>query len=105
MAKYYRGPLAPDLVIEPVEVEAVPTSVLIRRAGLFARLDVLQIDVEGLDDHVIRLSDIPAWRPRLIHYENEHLGRDREAAIAAELAALGYQVERLGNNTLARRRD
>ncbi|MBN8630551.1 MAG: FkbM family methyltransferase [Rhodobacterales bacterium] len=105
VGNYYRGPLSVDEVIEEVSVEAVPTPVLIQRAGLFQSLDVLQVDVEGLDDHVIRLSDIPTWRPHLIHYENAHLGKAREAAIREELAGQGYQVERLGMNSLARRAD
>jgi len=102
---YYRGTVPVHEAVEAVEVESLPSSTLIERAGLFRRLDVLQVDVEGFDDHVIRQSDIPRWRPRVIHYERTHLGATREAAIAAELDALGYEVQPLGMNALARRRD
>jgi len=103
--KYYQGALAPEAVIETVEVDSVPTAILIQRTGLFDRLDVLQIDAEGCDDLVIRASDIAALRPRLIHFEAAHLGAARLATISEELEVLGYQIEPQGLDCLARRRD
>lgn len=101
--KHYRGPLAAEEVIETVTVESVPTATLMARTGLFDRLDVLQIDVEGCDDLVIRASDIAVLQPKLIHFEAAHLSDARLTSICAELAGLGYETRRHGANSLATR--
>jgi FkbM family methyltransferase len=101
LGRHYRGPLAATEVVEAVEVEAVDMPALLARAGMFRRPDVLVIDAEGYDDHVIAASDIAGLRPRLIQFEAMHLGAARLAAVTAQLVALGYRVRRHGMDALA----
>lgn len=105
LARHYRGSAAIETLVETVEVEAIPTAVLMARVGLFERLDVLQIDAEGYDDQAIAASDIAGLRPRLINFEACHLGQTRYAALEADLARLGYKMRTYGKDALALRRD
>ena len=102
--RHCRGQLAAKDVIETVEVESVPTATLMARTGLFDRLDVLQIDVEGCDDLVVRASDIAGLQPKLIHFEAAHLSAARLILICAELEGFGCETRQHGPDCLATRR-
>ena len=99
--KHYRGPRRPDEVIEEVSVECLDMAGLLHRAGLFDRVDVLQIDAEGFDDEVIRASDLPRLRPLVVNFEYRNLPAGRAADLRALLARAGYVFSPHGMDGLA----
>jgi FkbM family methyltransferase len=57
-----------------------------------ARIDLLQVDVEGYDFEIIKLIDFGKIRPRLIRYEHRHLRPADKHACKALLARHGYRI-------------
>jgi FkbM family methyltransferase len=80
------------------EVPAVTFDSLCERNHVDA-LDLLQIDVEGYDDQLIRSIDLARWRPRLIIYEHYHLAEPAQRACRGLLASQGYATIEDGMDT------
>ena len=60
-----------------------------------SHIDILIIDVEGYDYHVIRQIDFNRYRPAIILYEHVHLGTDANAARSL-LLQNGYHLINCG---------
>lgn len=71
------------------------------------KVDLLQIDAEGLDYRILRQLDFSRYRPRAVLYERIHLSLQERAAAHALLAENGYLVtdQDTSFDTLALRRD
>jgi hypothetical protein len=67
-----------------------------------ARVDVLQVDVEGFDAEVIRLFDFDRWQPSIVQFEHKHLSRGDIDSSLEQLAGFGYRMHR-GPTVLAYR--
>lgn len=80
-----------DDAIKSIEVPSSPLRDILSRYQ-WSTFDLLQVDVEGMDDMVLRNCSIEIFKPRLIHYEHMHLGSDRQNALAAWLRSLGYVI-------------
>jgi FkbM family methyltransferase len=96
----------PDIADRIVErtVPALTFESLIVKHELF-ELDLLVVDVEGADWHVLRGIDLDAWQPVLVIYEHFHLTpADREAA-RAHLDSAGYATREEGFDTVGLRSD
>jgi FkbM family methyltransferase len=63
-------------------------------------IDLIFIDAEGFDDHVIRTIDFAKCKPTAIIYENHNLGI-RNEAIEDFLSKKGYSIKRIGGDTVA----
>ena len=63
-------------------------------------IDLIFIDAEGFDDHVIRTIDFEKCKPGVIIYENHNLG-ERNEAIEDYLSKMGYTIKNLGGDTVA----
>jgi FkbM family methyltransferase len=75
-------------------------------ASLFARyqlprVDVLQVDTEGFDYEILKLFDVPARRPSLIHFEHKHFSRADLSECLELLLDCRYQVSVGSINTIA----
>ena|GEM_PF-995929 len=56
------------------------------------KVDLLQVDAEGLDFEIIKTIDFTRFKPRILHYEHKHLSdRDRDECIF-HLVSNGYRI-------------
>lgn len=85
--------------IEALTVPAISISRLLKLAG--ERLDLLVVDVEGLDDQCVHGVLDQGIRPRLVCYEHVHLTPRSDAALIARLRGDGYKLLRAGWDTYA----
>lgn len=66
-------------------------------------IDLIQIDVEGHDEQLVRQIDLERFSPAIVRWEHKHLSRtDRNAAIR-RLADHGYRILQEATDTLAYR--
>jgi FkbM family methyltransferase len=73
------------------EVPTLTFDDLLDRFGIGA-LDVLQIDAEGVDAHLLRCFPFHRIMPGVLHYEIAHMTPGELDATRARLAALGYRL-------------
>lgn len=88
-------------------VPAITLDELADRHGL-AQFDVLQIDVEGFDLHVLKTLSFTRFRPGIIQFEHGHLTRSQLGEAATLLTTHDYAVYyggRAGNDTIAMPRE
>ena len=62
-------------------------------------VDLVLLDTEGHDYEILRTSDLPAWRPRLVIYEHYHLSPEDRAACRALMEDWGYETMEEGFDT------
>ena len=86
--------------IECLRVRTLSARSLLAKHAV-TRIDLLMVDTEGLDDHMIRLVLEQVSCPALIHYEHIHLSPDRQDVCARYLADRGYRFARNRTDTLA----
>ncbi len=89
-----------DDAIEEFDVPGCRLGQLLSANQLPVAIDVLQVDAEGEDDTVIYCCDLEQTRPRLLFFENKNLSEQRTAALSSYLVGLGYDVFKLGKDTL-----
>ena len=99
--KHYKGSLRLQDVIEDVWVECVDIREIVKRAGLFDTIDLLQVDAEGFDDQVIYASDIGGFLPLVIHFEYGNLSQKRAQFLREYLKQMGYTFSQHGIDGLA----
>jgi FkbM family methyltransferase len=77
--------------IEKMTVPAMRLVTLYEKYNV-KNVDLLQIDVEGFDDMVIKqIKDLPSL-PTILNYEYYHLPKDRLSYIDGFLTGLGYSL-------------
>lgn len=83
----------PDLESRLVttEVPSLTYQSLLDRHGV-ERVDLLLIDAEGLDWHILESIDFCARPPRLVIYEHYHLSRSDRARADEHMRAHGYET-------------
>lgn len=95
----------PDLVgsIERLDVTCMSLESAINKVNAFdmLNLDVLQIDVEGLDDKVIYASNIHVLKPSIIRYESAHISPERRRLLQNYLTDQGYYLAASGRDEIA----
>lgn len=102
LARQANGVLEP--YIREIRVEVQPLTALIARNGL-SRVDVLQIDAEGFDYHVICTLDFAQYRPSIIFIEQRHLAPHERLSLLKLFRRHGYEVHDCGADYLALHRD
>lgn len=90
--------LRPHLVQETVD--CVPLSLLFERHSI-DRIDVVQIDTEGHDYHVLKQIDLNIYKPYIIQFESYNLPHDELNASLEYLAKFGYRCDNDGMNIVA----
>jgi FkbM family methyltransferase len=91
-----------DRFIIEMPVEAVTLSTVLDRQKV-DRIDVLLIDTEGHDWHVLKQLDLARYSPLIILFEHKFLSPEDKAASREFLSA--YEIIDLGYDYLCRRRD
>lgn len=87
-----RDPLRVDDAIECFEVESVSLASVVDSWNESGSIDVLQIDTEGFDDHIIMSCDLDRLQPKLIFFEAVHLTKPRQDLFFEFLNKHGYTV-------------
>lgn len=95
-----RGPRGEDL-IETETVECITLPDLLTDV---ARVDLLQVDVEGYDAEIIRMFDFARYKPRIVRFEHAHLGAAEHDSAVTRLIEHDYQVAVTIFDTIAWRR-
>jgi FkbM family methyltransferase len=58
--------------MEEVKVQCCTFSTLLKEAKIEGKLDLLLLDTEGFDYHIIKMIDFKAIQPKLIYFEHYH---------------------------------
>lgn len=90
--------------ITSVEVPTLSPATLCRRYNIL-QVDLLQIDVEGLDDSILYLWDLEQRPVQALIFEHIHLSPERLTAVHIYLERLGYVWKTYGANTLVLHQD
>ena len=80
------------------QVPSVTVNRLFQMSG-WPTLDLLQIDVEGLDVEIVGSIYFTTWRPRLIRFEHMHSHREPLYKLLHRLRGLGYHTFSSGFDT------
>lgn len=65
------------------------------------RCDLLLLDTEGYDIHLLRQARLEQHRPRIVHFEHACVSDEERIAFYRELLALGYEISTHGVDTTA----
>jgi FkbM family methyltransferase len=87
-------------LITETEVNCIPFDRLVTKHGV-DRIDVLQIDTEGHDYHILKQVDFSRFLPILIYFEAYNLPANELAASLELLKAHGYTCYRYPDDILA----
>jgi FkbM family methyltransferase len=60
------------------------------------RLDLLQIDVEGADGHILSLFPFDRFKPAIIHWEIKNMTRSQQEEALEWVITHGYRISRSG---------
>lgn len=86
------------VIQEPVACTTLPA--LLAQHDV-TRIDVLQIDAEGHDHHILKQLDFDRYHPLIIHLEIVNLPKAEQTACKALLDTHGYLHVKAGYNLLA----
>jgi FkbM family methyltransferase len=94
-----RHGIAPaDVIAEPVA--CMPLMELLQETATLDA-DLLQIDAEGYDSAILRMTDFARFRPHLVKYEHKAMTAAERAAHVARLVQHGYRCVVEGTDTVA----
>lgn len=85
------APLIPGLegMIRERQIECVTFAQILERLPDI-RLDLLQIDTEGADAHLLSLFPFERVRPLIVHWEVKHMSKPQREKCLGRLASFGY---------------
>ena len=103
--RHIEGKLPKDISIsETIEELRVPSKQLkeVLEPNNIKNIDILQVDVEGLDDVVLYHSNLDLYKPRIIHFEHMHLKTQNKEVLYEFLRKQGYNIyEYSSSDTMA----
>lgn len=91
-------------VVETVQVTAFPLNMILTGYGV-KQVDVLVVDVEGMEREVIESLDLSQNRPAVMLIEHATLSQTDRAALCRLIQDHAYAVSEMGCDWLAIRRD
>lgn len=96
--------LVPNLetMIEAEQVRCTTFETLFNESGI-KEVDLLQIDAEGFDAEILRLFNVPARKPAIVHFEHKHLSIGDHRGAIGMLVGQGYRLSVSESDTLAYR--
>lgn len=97
-------PVLFDDSIELLQVPAETIQSLLAMHPALTHVDVLQVDIEGMDDLLVINAVSEHFLPRVVNFEVAHLSVERLTAVVAHLEGLGYFTIREGQDLLAMHR-
>ena len=77
--------------IEELDVPTLSFNDLLTRCAI-SKLDVLQIDAEGMDAQLLAWFPFDHVKPALLHYEVAHMSASEHRATTLRLKQLGYRI-------------
>jgi FkbM family methyltransferase len=80
-----------DKWIVTEEVDCLTLDALLETYAV-SRVDLLQIDVEGYDAHIVRMVNFDKIRPKIINFEHKHLSVADRLECQANLQSAGYAL-------------
>ncbi len=94
-------PFVPDFdaLVTSAHVPATTLTALFRATG-WPTVDLLQVDVEGLDVALVGSIPFDDWAPRIVQFEHIHSDRAPLMALLARVRAAGYRTFSHGFDTL-----
>jgi FkbM family methyltransferase len=90
--------IRPFITVEKVRCDTLDN--LLRKHGV-TRIDVLQVDVEGYDYHILKQLDFRRFRPKIIRIEWLNLPEDERRLTLALLKSQKYRMFLSGNDLIA----
>lgn len=87
--------------IEAVKVPLVSFVSIFKAFPALSSIDLLMVDTEGFDAEVIRLFPFDEVKPGLVAFEDMLLSDSSRLATHDRLKYFGYNVKRMGPNTVA----
>jgi FkbM family methyltransferase len=92
--------LGRQTVIDKIVVPTLSPRTLLSKHGV-SHIDLLQIDVEGLDYEIIRMFDYSVVKPTIIRFEHIHLSFRERQQCNQFLRGLGYRIAKNQIDTIA----
>jgi len=86
--------------IETLPVRTMTMRSLLTKHGI-RKVDLLQIDTEGFDFEIIKMSINAGFCPHIVNYEYVHLSLSDQEACRRYLTSYGYRFLNVGKDTLA----
>jgi FkbM family methyltransferase len=81
--------------VEAFDVPARDLSLILDEAGFPRDLDLLQVDIQGMDAAVVQTIDMSRFRPRILSYEIAHLPDTERQVLRGFLERHGYRCRRV----------
>lgn len=89
-----------DQFIDTIDVPAKTVSSLLTTHGL-QHLNLLQVDTEGFDDEIIKMTFQAGLEPDIINFESIHLSPEKKSECGHLLASSGYRYVTIDRDTIA----
>ncbi len=84
--------------IRAIEVSVLSFADLLDRYDV-RRIDVLQVDAEGMDARLLAWFPFERMRPAILHYETAHMSATEKSETRNRLETFGYQVREADSAT------
>ena len=88
-----------EAMIRQVSVDCVPFDDVLARLPT-ERLDILQMDTEGADAHILALFPFDRIKPAIVHWEVKHLSKAQREDCLGRLASFGYRFAPSGGEDM-----
>ena len=78
--------------LEELKVPSASLLTILKKNNFPFKIDVLQVDCEGMDDVVLYCCDLSKTSPEIINFEHCHLPIERYKNLSSYLKKLGYLI-------------
>lgn len=92
ISKNVRLKISEDDLIKKFEVESASPKSVLSKSNVMESIDILQVDVEGMDDSVVYSFFRDSIYPKVINIEKNHLSSERERKYNMSLQDKGYEI-------------
>jgi FkbM family methyltransferase len=96
--KHLDGVLEP--YIQEVDIDCVPLQHIFDKNNV-EQIDLVHIDTEGFDYHVLKQVDLERYAPSVVLFEHKHLNEEELKSAFDMLQGHGYRVQQIGGDTIA----
>lgn len=87
-------------LVEEKQVQCLSLNQLLKKHNI-KNIDIMQIDAEGFDYHILKQLDFSKYHPKVIHIEIVNMPKSEATACKHILDANGYLHTKAGYNLLA----
>lgn len=90
----------PEVPVQSTTVQALSFEDAVARFDL-QRVDLIVMDVEGLEGRLLGAIDLARYRVKFLLYEHVHLPTEEDLRIRQRLADEGFSIKQFGRDTIA----